>query len=38
MMYGSIDKNSVSFGVRLFLIDIPSKQTVEHVNLEGGRA
>ena len=36
MMYGSIDKNSVSFGVRLFLIDIPSKQTVEHVNLEGG--
>jgi hypothetical protein len=35
MIYGSIDKNSTTFGVRLFLIDIPSGQTVEHVNIEG---
>jgi Uncharacterised protein family (UPF0164). len=35
MIYGSIDKNSATFGVRLFLVDVPSKQTVERVNLEG---
>lgn len=35
MIYGSIDKNSSTFGVRLFLIDVPSKQAVEHVNIEG---
>jgi hypothetical protein len=35
MIYGSIDKNGAAFGIRLFLLDIPSKQTVERVELEG---
>ena len=35
MLYGSIDKNASTFGVRLFLLDVPSKQIVEHVELEG---
>ena len=35
MLYGSVDKNASTFGVRLFLLDVPSKQIVEHVELEG---
>ena len=35
MLYGSFDKNSATFGVRLFLADVPSGQIVGQVNLEG---
>jgi opacity protein-like surface antigen len=36
MIYGSIDKNEKSVAVALTLIDVPSKQIVESVALEGG--
>jgi hypothetical protein len=35
MLYGSIDYENEVFGVRLRLLDVKRKQTVEQVNLEG---
>ena len=35
MLYGSLDRMSATFGVRLKLLDVKRKQIVEEVNLEG---
>jgi hypothetical protein len=35
MIYGSMDRSDAIFGIRLNLLDVPSKKIVEKVNLEG---
>jgi hypothetical protein len=35
MIYGTIDRMNTAFGVRLLLLDVPTKRIVEEVNLEG---
>ncbi len=35
MMYGTLDRIHESFGVRLKLLDVPSKRIVEQVDIEG---
>lgn len=35
MLYGSVDQNDKTFGVRMTLIDVPSRQVVEKVDIEG---
>jgi hypothetical protein len=35
MIVGSIDKNNNSFGVRMTLLDVPSRQIVEKVEMQG---
>ncbi|MBD3344110.1 MAG: hypothetical protein GF401_03505 [Chitinivibrionales bacterium] len=34
MLYGSLDKNEKTFGLKLALLDVESKQTIEAVSLE----
>ncbi len=35
MLSGSIDKNNTSYGIKMTLLDVPSKQIVEKVSMEG---
>lgn len=35
MLYGSLDKNEKTYGVRLTLVDVVSRQIIEHAELEG---
>ncbi|MFP4416442.1 MAG: hypothetical protein ACLFSB_04145 [Chitinispirillaceae bacterium] len=36
MIYGSVDKNPKSWGIRLYLLDVNSRQLIENVSIEGG--
>ncbi len=35
MVYGNLDKNEKTYGLRLTMVDVPSRQVIERVTLEG---
>ena len=35
MLYGSVDKAEKTIGIRLTLVDVPSKQVIEKISIEG---